>query len=59
MKIGVDKKGTELSLQTIVILVIGVIALIVIIYFIVTNYTQNSNTVTDIGKSAIEQAANS
>jgi len=53
------RKAMELSLQTVVTFIILIIVLIVLLYFFSTHYNENSNTVFQIGKSAIDTAKNS
>jgi uncharacterized membrane protein YvbJ len=55
-KLKQNKKANELSLQTVVIFIILLIVLIVMIYFFTTHYGSNSDTLTSIGKDAINSA---
>jgi uncharacterized protein (UPF0333 family) len=43
-----NKKGIELSLETIVIFIILIIVLVVMIYFFTHNYTSNNNQIHNI-----------
>ena len=55
-QIKTNKKASELSLQTIVVFIILIIVLVVTIYFFTSNYSENSTTIIDIGKGAIDTA---
>ena len=52
-----NKKATELSLQTIIVLIIILITFIVLIYFFVTHYGSNSDSLIDVGNNVIGGAA--
>lgn len=53
-----NKKGSELTLQTIVILVILVIAMIIIIYFFMHHYGGNATAFNNISDSVITDTMN-
>ncbi len=53
-----NKKGIELSLETIVIFIVLVIVLIVISYFFVDNYSSNSDSLNSIGNSILNKYKN-
>ncbi len=53
-----NKKGVEMTLNTIVILIILVIVLIVMIYFFSKYYGSNANNLNDIGDNAINVSRN-
>ena len=49
-----NKKGVELTLQTIVVFIILLIVLIVVISFFSENYSSNLNVLNATGQQAIE-----
>lgn len=48
-----QKKGVELSLQTVVVLIIVIIVIIVMISFFSEHFTSNSDAITDTGKNIL------
>ena len=50
MMIKDNKKGVELTMQTVVVLIIVIIVLIVVIVFFTTNYGENAGTLFKIGE---------
>ncbi len=56
MKFNNNKKGVELTLQTIVIFIILVVVLVVMIFFFVNHYGDNLGTLWDVGNSSIQSA---
>lgn len=54
-----NRKGMELSLNTIVIFILLLVTLVVVIYFFTTHYGDNSNILMNLSKGAIENAKNS
>lgn len=59
MKLQKNKKGVELSLNTIIIFIMALIVLIILVYFFVTHYSDNSTTLITAGTSAIDSAKSS
>lgn len=57
-KIIKSKKGVELTFNTIIVLVIMIIVLIVLVSFFISNYGSNSETINNVGTSAINSAKN-
>ncbi len=57
-KIKYNKKGVELTLQTVIIFIILLVVLIVMIYFFTTHYGSNSESLINIGEEAINTAKN-
>ena len=53
-----EKKGVEMTLNTIVILIILVIVLIVMIFFFSKYYGSNANNLNTIGNNAINMSRN-
>ncbi|MDA3855516.1 MAG: hypothetical protein PF569_04615 [Candidatus Woesearchaeota archaeon] len=53
MKLLKEKKGIELSLQTIVVLIISLVVFIVIVYFFANNYIDGSSGVTNMSTNII------
>lgn len=53
-----NKKGVEMTLNTIVILIILVIVLIIMIIFFTKHYGVNSESITTIGDNAINLSKN-
>lgn len=53
-----NKKGMELSLNTIVLLLIGVIVLVIVAYYFITNYSGNSEQIIRVGGDALESINN-
>jgi len=53
-----NKKGVEMTLNTIVVLIILVIVLIVMIYFFSKYYGTNANNLNNIGNNAINMSRN-
>lgn len=51
-----SKKGMELSLNTVVIVIISIIVLVFIIMYFITYYGGNSGQIGTIGQGAIEGA---
>ncbi len=47
-----DKKGAELSLNTIIVWVLGAVALVVIVYFFMSGTGKTSGSISDIFKTA-------
>lgn len=58
MKLIKEKKGIELSLQTIVVLIISVVVFIIIVYFFGIHYMEGSNDVTNISTNIINNVRN-
>ncbi|MFW5704923.1 MAG: hypothetical protein ACOCXG_03685 [Nanoarchaeota archaeon] len=54
MKLTKNKKGVELTLQTIVVFIIAVIVLVMVVFFFLKHY--DANSVTEVGKGAIDVA---
>lgn len=50
-----DKKGIELTMQTVVIFIILVIVLLVMIFFFANNYVPNSEGLVEIGNSTFDE----
>lgn len=55
-KLILNKKGVELSLNTVVLFIIAVIVLIVITVYFLNTYGDNNNTVINVGRDAIDYA---
>ncbi len=53
-----NKKGIELTMQTIVIFIIAITVLIVVIFFFSSNYTQGSTNIANVSSGAIDAAKN-
>lgn len=58
MKIQNNKKGVELTLQTIAIFILVIIVMIMIISFFTTHYGDGADRLFDVGNSTIESAKN-
>ncbi len=58
MKLIKDKKGVELTLNTIIVFIILLIVMIVVILFFSEHFTTNNDSITNIGKDAILNAKN-
>lgn len=52
----INKKGNELTLQTLIMYILAIIVLAVVIYFFATKYTSNSTDIISIGNSSIQAA---
>lgn len=53
-----NKKGNELSLQTIIIFIISVIVFVVIVYFFSTHYLEGTQGVSEVGTGFINNIKN-
>jgi len=54
--VNLNKKGSELALQTIVIFIILIIVLIVVIIFFTTHYSDGSSNLFEISNNSISIA---
>lgn len=59
MKIKNNKKGIELTLQTIVVMIIVIIVLVVMIFFFSNHFGGNSDVFFNASNSAVSDASNS
>lgn len=53
-----NKKGVELSLETVVVFIILVIVLIVILYFFIGHYTEGSTNLINSSSELIKESNN-
>lgn len=54
-KINQNKKGVELTLQTIIMLIIAILVLIMMIYFFSGNFTENTSVIKDTGSGVLNK----
>ena len=57
-KLKINKKGMDLSLNTVVLLIICVLVMILLIFFFIKYYGGNGKDLTNAGNSAIDYAKN-
>lgn len=53
---GNNKKGVELTLETIAVFIILLVVFIVIVYFFTTHYSSNSDALINAGNDALNNA---
>lgn len=53
-----NRKGIEMTLQTVVIFILLIIVLAVVSFFFVNNYMDNSGMLTNVGNSTIDSVKN-
>ena len=58
MKFLKNKKSFEIGTKELIGLVLGIIAIILIIYFFTKNYNAGANNLIDTGKGSFEMAKN-
>jgi len=58
MKINKEKKGNEITLQTVVIFIILIIVLILILYFFTSHYNTNANVLENLSSTSIKNPNN-